>query len=159
MLPTAIFYRACQVDIYDAIYQAAHDFPGGVAALAARMGCSSNTLNHKVSTTNDTHHLTVAEFNKLLDFTGNYAPLHALNLQHHHVAHALPADTLGDDNLTQAAARACKEFGEFLTAVNSAVADHRVTTNERRRIERELGQMIAAAGQLLACVQSKTPAR
>ena len=49
------------LDVLDAAYHTAHAYPGGVPALAQRMGMSQNTLAHKVSLANETHHLSLRE--------------------------------------------------------------------------------------------------
>ncbi|SNX59747.1 hypothetical protein SAMN06296273_1182 [Nitrosomonas ureae] len=52
----------------DVIHDVAHGYPGGVEALAARMGKSADTLRKKVLPTNDTHDLTVKELRKIEDY-------------------------------------------------------------------------------------------
>jgi hypothetical protein len=52
----------------DVIHDVAHSYPGGVEALAARMGKSGDTLRKKVLPTNDTHQLTVKELRKIVDY-------------------------------------------------------------------------------------------
>lgn len=49
------------MDVLDAAFLIAQETPGGVAALAARMGVSANTLQHKLNPNNNTHHLTLKE--------------------------------------------------------------------------------------------------
>src|SRR5690242_18137866 len=45
----------------DAAYRLAHRYPGGIAALAARMGANANTLQHKFNPNAGTHRLTLDE--------------------------------------------------------------------------------------------------
>lgn len=49
------------IDVRDAAYHTAHQFPGGVPAMAQRLGVNENTLAHKVSLRKDTHHLSLVE--------------------------------------------------------------------------------------------------
>ena len=56
-----------------------------------------------------------------------------------------------------AIAQATKEFGEYLSAVSTAVADHVVTPNELRRIDRELGEHQAAVNRLRAVCAALLP--
>ena len=59
------------LDVADAAYHTAHDFPGGVPALAQRMAMSANTLAHKVGLNNTTHHLTLREATAMQEVTGD----------------------------------------------------------------------------------------
>ena len=54
------------LDINDAVYHTAHDYPGGVPALAQRMGMSQHSLAHKVGL-NNAAHLSPTEMVKLQD--------------------------------------------------------------------------------------------
>lgn len=56
------------MNIIDVIHDVAHDYPGGVEALARRMDKNSDTLRKKVLPTNDTHELTVKELRKIVDY-------------------------------------------------------------------------------------------
>lgn len=64
-IPDALAYGADEVrpdrplaqDVGDAAYQTVHGAPGGVNALAVRMGLPASTLTHKVNPNNDSHFL------------------------------------------------------------------------------------------------------
>jgi hypothetical protein len=66
------------MSIDDAIYRTVHNYPGGVAALAARMGVSPNTLTHKVNPNNATHHLHPRELVAMQFLSGDVTVLHAM---------------------------------------------------------------------------------
>ena len=66
------------MSIDDAIYHTVHGYPGGVVALAARMGVSSNTLTHKVNPNNATHHLHPRELLSMQHLSGDATVLHAM---------------------------------------------------------------------------------
>lgn len=66
------------MSIDDAIYHTVHSYPGGVAALAARMGVSPNTLTHKVNPNNSTHHLHPRELVAMQYLSGDVTVLHAM---------------------------------------------------------------------------------
>ena len=66
------------MSIDDAIYHTVHGYPGGVAALAARMGVSPNTLTHKVNPNNTTHHLHPRELVAMQHLSGDASVLHAM---------------------------------------------------------------------------------
>jgi hypothetical protein len=138
-----------------AAYQTAHDYPGGVPALALRMGRNANTLQHKVDPLNTTHQLTVREAREMMAFTGDYRMLQAMAAELGHVMLSLRFDpagcTLGD------LAGVAKEFGELLQAVHDAVADGKVTTNEIRAVERQFAELIAKGNNLLATLRGMQP--
>ena len=56
------------MDMFDTIHEIAHSYPGGVEALALRMGKNSGTLRKKLLQNVDTHELTVKELRTLVDF-------------------------------------------------------------------------------------------
>lgn len=50
-------------------YHAVHDYPGGVAAVAATFGWRASTLQNKLNPTQTTHKLTAHEAQQILDLT------------------------------------------------------------------------------------------
>ena len=66
------------MSVDDAIYHTVHSYPGGVTALAARMGVSPNTLTHKVNPNNNTHHLHPRELVAMQYLSGDVSVLHAM---------------------------------------------------------------------------------
>ena len=52
-----------------ALYHAVHDFPGGCPVVAAYFGAKPDTLQKKVSLTNDAHHPTLQDFEEILAVT------------------------------------------------------------------------------------------
>ncbi|WKB52295.1 phage regulatory CII family protein [Eleftheria terrae] len=134
-------------DVLDAAYDMGHSFPGGVPALAQRMGVSANTLNHKLNPSNDTHHLTVRELQKAMHITGDHGPLHALCASLNHVA--LPISTNAGGCVDHALRELGAQVGDVYRQVDGALKDRRVTPNERKRIRREVAEAIAALNNVL----------
>ena len=62
----------------DAIYHTVHNYPGGVVALAARMGVPASTLTHKANPNNATHRMSPAELVAMQLFSGNVSVLQAM---------------------------------------------------------------------------------
>lgn len=56
-----------QMSVADALYTAARRYPGGIEALAARMGKSPNVLRSKLKPDVDTHHLTLEETMQIIE--------------------------------------------------------------------------------------------
>lgn len=143
------------LDVGDAAYHAAHDFPGGVPALAQRMAMSANTLAHKVGLNNTTHHLTLREAVKLQEVTGDARVLHAMASALGYTCISLRSDA-GHTTLEQVMHMA-KEFGDVLGSVNDAVADGRVTPNEMQDCERQASELMASINAVLVAVRAMMP--
>lgn len=148
---------ALGLDVLDAAYHSAHEYPGGVPAVAQRMGMSPNTLQHKVSLTNDTHHLSLREAVALQEVTADARILHAMAGSLGYACVSLHADEQST-TLAQVMQMA-KEFGDVLESVNTAVADGTVTPNEMRDCENQAAELIAAVNGVLAAVRSMMPKR
>lgn len=142
-------------NVLDAAYHTAQAYPGGVAALAARMGTSPNTLQHKVNPNNTTHRLTLDEVEMIATFTGDNRIAQALAAINGMVCvqrTAKPKTTpVGQ------AMDIVKEFGEVLGTVNTAVSDGVVTLTEMRECEREVAELMAALNTTLGMLRSMMP--
>lgn len=143
------------LDVRDAAYHTAHSFPGGVPALAQRMGMSQNTLAHKVSLHNDTHHLSLREAVTMQEVTGDVRILHSMAGALGYACVSLRTDSAGS-TLAEVMHMA-KEFGDVLESINSAVADGRVTPNEMQDCERQAAELMAALNNVLATVRGMMP--
>lgn len=143
------------MDVIDAAYRIAHEYPGGLPVLATRMKLREQILRNKVLPGCDTNHLTLREALTMEAFSGRADILFA------------HADTLGylppllkpadiQDDVGHALASFCAEFADYIRQVESAYGDKRVTPNERKRLEKELGEMIAAALHLQGLLATKT---
>lgn len=141
--------------IDDAVYHLAHDYPGGVPALAVRMAMSPNTLAHKASLTQLTHHLSPRELVKLQAVAGDARPLQAMAAALGYVA--LPMVPVGGGRPLEDVARVVREFAELLTAVTDTVGDGTVSINEMRRVEREAGDVMQAINGMLAHLRAMMP--
>lgn len=143
------------LDVADAAYHTAHSFPGGVPALAQRMAMSQNTLAHKVSLNNETHHLTLREAVAMQELSGDVRILHAMAGALGYACVSLSVDR--DHSTLEQVMHMAKEFGEVLGSVNAAVADGTVTPNEMQDCERQAAELTAALNGVLATVRSMMP--
>lgn len=143
------------MDILDAAYHTAHDYPGGVPAVAQRMGISANTLQHKVSLTNDTHLMSPRQLVSIQEVTGDARILHAMAGALGYACVSLHVD--GEASTLEQVMHMAQEFGEVLGSVNGAVADGRVTPNEMLECERQAAELIAALNGVLGVVRSMMP--
>lgn len=143
------------LDVADAAYHTAHSYPGGVPALAQRMGMSQNTMAHKVGLNNTTHHLTLREAVAMQEVTGDVRILHAMASALGYSCISLRADAAGS-TLTEVMHMA-KEFGDVLQSINRAVDDGAVNQNEMMDCEQQAAELMAAINSVLATVRGLMP--
>lgn len=142
----------------DAAHRIGLEYPGGIKALAVRMGISPGVLVCKLNPNTATHHLTMIEAQRLMAMTERYDVLHAMADELGFVcvaknSDALDAAPMGD--IGHALAHACAEFGIYLNEVDVAMKDGRITANERKRLEAALTDMVSAATALQSKLSSK----
>lgn len=145
------------LDVADAAYHTAHSYPGGVPALAVRMNMSQNTLAHKVSTSKDTHHLTLKEAMMMQDLSGDCRILHSMASSLGYVALEMSHEC-GPSTL-QELSQMVKEFGESIISMQEAVSDGVVTPNEMTKCEKEAAELVASINSALRSVRSLVPKR
>lgn len=141
------------MNIQDAAHRIGHEYPGGAVALAHRMGINPTVFNSKLNPNNATHHLTLAEAQRMQLLTGRTDILEAMASELGYVVIHRPGTMDGYD-IPAITRRTIVEFGDWMREVDAALTDTRVTPNEVRAIERELVQMIGQAQKLTACLSS-----
>lgn len=127
----------------------AADYPGGARGLGQVVGINGTVLAHKVCPTDLENQLTVPQARKIMMATGDYRMLHGLAADLDHICIQVEGLS-GAETLERSIADAAKEFGEYLSAVSSAMLDGHVTANELRKIDRELSELTARANLLRA---------
>lgn len=136
------------MDVVDAAFLTAQNHPGGIAALAVRMGVNAGTLQHKLNPNNTTHHLTLSEAVRLQAVTGDVSVLRAMAHQLGYVPwRAVPDQADGDP---------VEAFMNFQTAVAEATRaaadvlrpEGRGSRNAARRLELQLQELMTVAGHL-----------
>lgn len=144
-------------DVHDAAYTMAYAYPGGVAALAARMGVSRNTLKHKLNPNNDTHHLTLREAVVMQQMAGSAAILNAMADELGYVCTLATPDATGGDPLmclvalNSTMADLMRALGDPLDAGKGAAGS--VSRNQFKRVEIMAQEVIAAVGHAVAMVR------
>jgi hypothetical protein len=117
------------------------------------MGIDPAILRSKLNPNCDTNHLTLKQAVAMQVITGRSDILHAMAEELGHVALPLPCITSVD--LPRAIAKTCGEFGDYLRRVDECMSDGQVTPNEIKSLERELTELMAAAGTLQAMLAGK----
>lgn len=139
------------MNVDDALYHAAHDYPGGVAALAVRIGRSEAVLNSKLRPTCDTHTPTLGDFRKILAFTDDMRPLHALNAENGMVAVRKTEGELASDvAVLEAVTALWSKNGKVGETVHTALADGSLSPNEMAAIREAIYGAQASLATLLA---------
>lgn len=140
----------------DLVYIIAHDYPGGIPTLAARMGKSPNVLNKQVNPSIDTHKTSVEDLVQIL----NYADVDK------RFTHAICANSGGvfvstdhlegisDMALLETYTGLMAKFGQFSQDFNQALSDGRVTDDEITSIKQDMYNMNAAGATLIARLES-----
>lgn len=144
-------------DVVAAAYLMAHNFRGGVRALAEEMGVSANTLQNKLNPCNTTHHITLKE-SVLMQLTAKdpgilRAMAAALGYS---CAPAIP-DLSGGDPV-EAFMFFQREVGEFTSSVADALeGGQAVSRNELKRIQYHANELTVAVAHMVATVADRTP--
>lgn len=142
------------MDVLDAAYHTAHSFPGGVPALAPRMGISQNVLASKLNTNSDTHHLTLRQAQTLMDVTYNDAILRAMaDHRGYDLMRTLPANT---DDAASLYWQAAAATAEFLQAAADAMHDG-VSRNSLRRADNLGADAMSHMNNLLGALRARLP--
>jgi hypothetical protein len=135
----------------DFVYRQAHQYPGKVPALAARMGKNTTVLQHKLNPNNTTHGINADEIEEVLDFTdGNMAAAEYFATKVGAVVVRLTEAPLSDMELLDEFMSALKELGEFSSVFQNSFADGRITPDEFKKIKKEA---LDVQRQLATCLQ------
>ncbi|WLF83777.1 phage regulatory CII family protein [Moraxella sp. ZY210820] len=147
------------MNILDTAYNTVHDFPGGATALAPRMGIKSHAvLNSKVNPNTETHHLTLMEAVKIMQITGDYRILHAINAQLGKVSIDLPdiPESQRDVSLMEQMLEISIKKGDVTKAFKQMIADGRITRGEAMDMDTLIYELVRQLNQfkmqMMACV-------
>lgn len=148
------------MSVDDAIYHTVHDYPGGVAALAPRMGVPSSTLTHKANPNNATHYMRPGELVKLQHISGSAAILHAMAAAlGYTIVRATPSQAQG--SMLAATTHAQAEFADFMRAaadpvvrIEAGQGSATPTPNEVRRAQYHAHEAHAAIDQVVASMRA-----
>lgn len=136
-------------------YNTAHDYKGGIRALADLMGVSHNTLTHKVNPNTATHHLTQEEGVRMMELTGNVAMLHAQAARLGFVVQpATPA--AGDGSPLDVLAHWLACVADVSKATADGLSDgRRPSINDVRRVEDAALEVQSALGHVVGMMRAR----
>lgn len=141
------------MNIRDAAHLIAHEAPGGLEALAMRMGIGYKVFNAKCNPNDDQHVLGMIEALRMQQLTGRADILFAMADALDYICIKKPSVETTD--LAHQIAITCAEFGDFLRQIDTTMKDGRVTRNELKKVQKELAEMIGAANTLQALIAAK----
>ena len=140
----------------DAIHHVCHEYPGGVEALAQRVGRGAQVLRNKVTLDHVQHGLrrshepTLADVSAITRVTGGLRVVEALAGEVGAVVMRLPnVPACGDDALLDLVLGCNRELGEMCKEIGTALEDGQITPDEYERINRESLQSVTAQLELL----------
>lgn len=155
------------MNMHDALYNAARDFPGGIEALAARLSSptarvSPNVLRNKLRPTIDTHHTHFEDVSRIIELLEEsrvptaFVPLHAFAWRHGHVAFQLPQGDVDSDTLLKQVVDVIGEQGDLVNSISSALATRNdIDRDEFSRIDKNIMTCINALVVLREKVTAK----
>lgn len=142
------------MNVLDAAYNVVHDYPGGATSLAPRLPKRADVLSHEVAG-HGTAKFGLKDAVKVTELTGDLRILHAFALQCGQMCVPLPTDaSSSQDEVLQALGQASKEFADLCTEVCRDMGDMVISDNERVRIEREAGELVAMLHELLGLIRA-----
>ena len=139
----------------DAALLLARRYPGGIEAVASRMGKKADTLRKEL-TGIDGYKWGVDEEELLVHLCHSakvadpLSPLTASLLNFGAVVLLLPETSDSDSPTFRCLAEAAQEFGSFMASAADALADGKVSANEMRNVEREFGELVSKGQHCLA---------
>lgn len=152
--------RYSDMNQHDALYKVARSYPGGIDALAERLGMSVNVLRNKLAPGISSHYASFEEVSNIITLCQTAGvkdaalPLHALLARHGMAAFLVPEpEQISNDDLSQTVCRVMSQVGNVAEAVSEALLDNVITEREADLIEREFQGALAALGEWRARIR------
>lgn len=138
--------------VIDAAYNLVESYPGGAASLGPRVGKAGGTLSHEVTRTG-TAKLGLETAVAMTVLSGDYRILEAFAAQCGRMTLPLPEVLQeGGNNVLARLGDMLREQSDVVREVTMAVSDDKIKPNERKRIVKEVGELIASGAALIAAL-------
>lgn len=137
------------MNVIDAAHRIGLDYPGGIEALAVRMGKNPAVLRSKLNPNCATHGLMLEEAVHMQSVTGQRDIVVAMaeELGGVYVQQDIDSGT-SDVDLSRNILGTVAQFGKWMHGIEVAVDDDRVTPHEAKEMQGLLIEMIARASRL-----------
>lgn len=145
----------------DALRRMVANYPGGRAALAARLGKSDEVLRKELSGASTHHKLGLADAEEIATMCheAGSPEAHALGTVFSFKAGMLilPVVEMGEDKLclSKATAHAIHESADVLLAVTKSKADGNISDNDKREVLHEIGHAVAALQSVAVALKAE----
>jgi hypothetical protein len=127
---------------HDLLYEIARAYPGGIEALAQRMGTTSKKLYKKLSPKSDERNTTAEEFSVIVEMCAGanvknaMSPIEAMCWRHGGIFVPLDAITgTSDEDLRKTGIQAMAQLGNVAALLEEAMEKDEITDNDMERIE------------------------
>ena len=140
----------------DHAYQLARAYPGGITALAGRIGKNPTTLTHELSGQGSAK-LGLEDAASLTAMSGDLRILEAWAAEHALVLLPMPEQPDTPPQAQDSAfrlAHLAKEFGAMVQEVAGGLEDARITDNELKSITNQSVELIASIHAVLASMRA-----
>lgn len=142
------------MDIYEAAYRVAHDYPGGAVKLAAKMGENPGTFLNRVNPETETHRLYLATAVQMQAISGDHRILHAMAGTLGEVCFAIPdLSKVSDASLLETVCAIGREGGDFHREIQNGLGDVRFSRARLAKIRKEGLEFIAAIAETMARIE------
>ena len=152
-----------EINQHDALYMVARAYPGGIEAIAQRMGRTAPVMYNKYRPGITTHHVTFEEVTETIELCMEAGvkdallPAQAFAWRLGQVLVPVPKiSDVPDEDLSRNICKTMKEFGEVAACIHDALAnDGVIRPDELERFEREFQEATAAMFELRSRVQER----
>lgn len=153
-----------EINLFDAISIAARRYPGGIEALAQRIGIRvPQVLRNKITPSNEQNHLTVEELTLIIESLQHAGRekeadliIDAFNWMFARVATKLPGATKQvTDDLTSNLLQVMRRTGEIAADLEAALVDGKISTRELDTLEKRVQESTEAQLQLLELLRQQ----
>lgn len=139
------------MDVFEATYRVAHDFPGGAVKLAEKLGENPGTFLNRVNPETETHKLYLATAVQMQALSGDHRILYAMAGTLGEVCFKIPdLSNVSDSALLELVCKIGSEGGDFHRVINLGLNHQRFTRAHFAQINQEGLEYIAAIAETMA---------
>lgn len=151
-----------QMNPSDALYIAARQYPGGIEALASRLGMSAAVLYNKLSPRSSNNIIGFDESCMILDYLAEVGRddlvemvINAYCWRHNHMTMKLPEHAPGDDRLLPQVLDILTTPGKLADGLRGALEDDVINARELAQLEQEFHTCLQTLIKLRNTVHGK----